>query len=210
MRKEKPVQITNLAGGLREDLTDAEIKPSQWRRLYNMMYDYDGTLISRTGTSKYNATAITGATSIDNMFRFYRSGANTLVVSINHATNNKIYKGDDSAGTFAKITGGTGLTANLPINFITAKDNTLLLSNGTQTIQSFTTGTTKADLVFSDNNRKGKFLAIADERLHVAGDPNAPNTMYMSVQGIWSTAPGTDCSFPTNNNVVIPRDDNDY
>lgn len=201
-------RIADLGGGVREDADSTKLPDGTWLSLQNFEYQIDGRLSARGGSAKYNATAITSATSIDQMIRFYRpsTAAKLLVVAANNATNNKLYYGTDANGTFTEITGGTALTANKPGNYAVFRDY-LLYSNGYQKIQYYQAGATKADCTYSDNSRVGKYLAIADWRVHVAGDPSAPNRLYISEFGFFVTSPGADASFPSNNYVDIPKED---
>lgn len=201
--------VETVDGGIRQDLAMAAMPPNAWLDLLNTEYGDNGELQSRGGETIYNPTALD---TLDNGIRFYKesTGTKTLIVSADTGANMKIYKGLDSTGAMTEITGGTALTTALPIEFLTFR-NHLLISNGTQTIQYLTdpTGTTKADCVFSDNNIKAKYMTEADNRLWVV-DPAHPNRVHMSEDGFFTTGPGTDCSFPTNNHVDVPGNFNDH
>jgi hypothetical protein len=202
--------VLDVSGGMRQDIPPVQMPDNVWYRMYNWEYLPDGTLATRAGQTKYNAIAPTGI--IDNSVRYYNGSANTkkLVISVKSTTApTKIYLGDDALGTFTEITSGTAIATASTCSFATFR-NTLLITNGLQGIQYYTAGSTKQDCVFSDNSRKGKYIAVADYRVWIAGDPSAPNRVYVSELGLWATGAGTDCSFPNDSYIDVPGDDGDY
>lgn len=201
-------RISNFAGGLNLKESPVLLNDNQATEILNFEFDVAGALVKRNGFEAFNGTPIADATGMDNAIRFARpeSETRTLLAAVNRADHNKVYKGNDATGTFTEVTGGSALDANLHTDMAVYRDY-VFLSNGAQTMQCYQSGATKGDCAFSDNNRKGKYLAVCDDRLFVAGDASAPNTLYFSEIGLFATSPGMDCSFPANNFIVVPKRD---
>jgi hypothetical protein len=202
-------EVKQVNGGIRNDIPDEAMPDVSWELILNMEYDRTGALTMRGGLTAFNAAALT-CNSIDNGTRFYRETTGSLgtVVAVHGATTNSVWLAIDATGTFSQITGGATLTKDAPMCFAAMKDY-LLMQNGSDTMQAYQTGTTKATCVFSDNDIKGKYMAVADNKLHVAGVSTTPNRLWISGDGLFTTTPSTDCSFPSNNFVDIPNARND-
>ena len=205
MRTYNLFMINNFSGGLNVKAAPMSVEDNQATGILNFEFDLTGALVKRNGRMLYNQTPVSGATAVDNLARFYRNdGSRALVASMKTPAAVKIYKGSDGAGAFTEITGGSALSAGLPVDMLTYRD-TLFISNGAQPVQYFQSGTTKADISGSPAPPKGKYLAVCDNRLFVAGNPASPNTIYYSGIALFSSLPAT--QFPEDNFIAIPRQD---
>jgi len=186
-RNESVEVVRNLAG--LDLLSDAsQMEPNRFRRLKNF-YPPRGklrTLAKRLGSAKYNATAIPSASAIDNMLRAWSSdGVKALLVAATLGANDEIHIGDDTAGTFAQVTGGSALPAGKRWFF---KNWPLLgkayaaCGDGTVPIQIIATPfTTKADMTIgagATDARFGQFLEVFFSSLISARTPSNPNYIY--------------------------------
>ena len=186
-RNESVEVVQNLAGlDLLSDPTRME--PNRFRRLKNFAPPRDqlGALAKRLGSAKYNATAISSASAIDNMLRAWSSdGVKALLVAATLGANDQIHIGDDLAGTFTQVTGGSSLPAGAKWFF---KNWPLLgkayaaSGDGTVPIQIIATPfTTKADMTIgagATDARYGQFLEVFFSRLVSAKTPTNPNYIY--------------------------------
>ena len=198
-------QLNDFSGGLNTKAAPMAIADNQAVDLLNCEFDVTGALVKRKGCSAYNAMAISGAQYVDNIIRYYKNdGTRTLVAAVKGATSNRVYRGNDASGAFTEITGGSSLNIGEPVDMLVYRD-TLFISNGVQPIQYFSSGTTKANVAGSPTPPTGKYLAVCDNRLFVAGNAYNPNTLYFSDIGLFSTLPSVD--FPADNFIRIPKQD---
>lgn len=186
--KEHVKLVTGLKGvDLFSDAT--QIDPQRFRRLQNFYPPRTAAhiLAKRLGSAKFNSSAISGATRIDNMVRAWKSdGTKKLIVAARKAGNDELHYGDDIAGTFTQITGGSALPASAKWFFV----NWPLLGkvyafsgDGTVPIQSSSDFVTKSDMAAPAPNlpdaRFGQFGAIFYSRLITARTPTNPNFYYL-------------------------------
>lgn len=205
MRTYSLFQLNNFSGGLNTKAAPMSVDDNQATGLLNCEFDLTGALVKRRGCVEYNATPLPSASNIDNMIRFYKNaGTRTLVATAGIYPNNKVFKGDDASGVFTEITGGTALSPNKQIDMLEYRD-TLFLSNGVQLIQYYSSGSTKADVTGTPTPPTGKYLAVCDNRLFVAGNSAEPNTIFFSDIALFSSLPNV--NFPANNFIRIPKQD---
>lgn len=182
-RNEKVETVAGLLGvDLLADAT--QIDPRRFRSLQNY-YPPRGSLRvlgKRNGSTKYNASAIAGATRVDNAVRAWKAdGTKKLIVAINHAAADEYHVGDDSAGTFAKIAGGTDPATGSKHFFVNFPlvGKCYLLSGGV--IQVTTDFAAKADLVVgagATDAKNGQFGAVFFSRLVTARTATNPAYVY--------------------------------
>lgn len=202
----KAFLVETFNGGVRQDLPFEKMPDNALFLMENWEYRDDGTLATRGGSSVFNSTSTINGI-CDNGIRFYRetTGVKTMAVTAFVTGETVVYTANDTTGALTLVTGNT-LTASLPVCFVPFRDY-LWMANGTDTMQVWQSGTARTACVFSDNNRKGKYIAVADWRMFVAGDSSAPNRIYISSLGVFATSPGADCSFPTDNGYIdIPSE----
>ncbi len=166
-----------------------QLDPLRWRRLQNMYPPRASAhiLAKRLGSAKYNAAAISGATRIDNMIRAWKTdGTKKLVVAANKAGADELHVGNDIAGTFAQITGGSALPTNARwffVNWPLLNKLYAFSGDGTIPIQISSDFATKSDMAAPAPNlpdaRFGQFGAIFYSRLITARTPTNPNLYYM-------------------------------
>lgn len=205
MRTYSLYMVNDFSGGLNLKAAPMSVADNQATGLLNFEFDVTGALVKRRGITLYNGSPVSGATGVDNLIRFYRNdGTKTLVAVMGGATAKKVYKGADGAGTFTEITGGTALSASACVDMLVYRD-TLFMSNGTQPIQYYQSGATKANVSGTPTPPVGKYLAVCDNRLFAAGNESSPNRIYFSGIGLFSSLPNVD--FPELNFIDIPRRD---
>jgi hypothetical protein len=198
MQKEEEVKpflmlLKDFSGGLNLKYSDEQIAQNEARDMQNCDPYSKGWFDRRKGCNIHTTDGISTETSIDNMIRFYPdSSSKILVVSTNNDTANKIWSIDDSTGAETEITGGTALAANTRIRFATYK-GTLFINDGTNPIQYYTGGATKADITGTPTPPTGPQYCIHKRRMYVASGAN----LYRSGYGMFTTLPTTD--FPAEN-----------
>lgn len=181
--------VTGLKGvDLLSDPT--QIEPQRFRRLENFYPPRTAAhlLAKRLGSVKYNAAAIAGATRVDNMVRAWKSdGTKKLIVAVNHAGNDELHYGDDTAGTFTKITGGTAPSSGRRwffVNWPLLGKVYAFCGDGVTPIAISSDFTTKADMVVGGaggltDARFGQFGAVFYQRLITARTATKPSYYYM-------------------------------
>lgn len=185
-RNERVLTVVGFAGvNLEGDPTS--IEDNQFRRLQNY-YPPRGAryvLAKRQGSVKYNATAIASVTRIDNAVRAWKmDGTKKLIVAGTKAGADVYYVGDDLAGTFAAITGGTALPTGAHhafVNWPLIGKLYMLTGAAGVPIQVTSDFATKSDLVIGAGATDAKFAAhgaIFDTRLVVANTPTNHNFIY--------------------------------
>lgn len=185
-RNERVVTVDGFAGvNLEGDPTS--IEDNQFRRLQNY-YPPRGAryvLAKRQGSVKYNASAVSGVTRFDNAVRAWKmDGTKKLIAAGARAGNDVLYVGDDNAGTFAAITGGTALPAGAKHHFVNwplIGKLYCLTGDGAVPIQITSDFATKSDLVIGAGATDARFGAhgtIFDTRLITANTPTNRNYIY--------------------------------
>lgn len=186
-RNEGVEVVRNFLGlDLQEDAT--AIAPNRFRKLENYQpFRGSGRVLGkRLGSAKYNASAISSASGIDNGLRAWLAdGTKKLVVAATVATNDVLAVGDDALGTFTAITGGSALPTGAVWSFVNwplLGEAYALSGDGTCPIQILGTSfTTKADMAIgagATDARFGKFGAIFFARLVTARTPTNPAYVY--------------------------------
>jgi hypothetical protein len=197
--------INDFSGGLNARGAPMQIHDNQAVDLLNCEFDLTGALVKRNGYTAYNASPISGAGLIDNLIRYCKNdGSRILLATTNSAAGNRLFAGNDATGTFTEITGGSTLEKDRPVDMLVYRD-TLFLSNGSQPIQFYAGGATKADATGSPAPPTGSCLAVCDNRLFVAGNSAAPNRLFFSGIALFSSLPAVD--FPADNFIDIPKQD---
>lgn len=197
--------VNDFSGGLNVKSAPMSIGDNQAVELLNCEFDVTGALVKRRGRLAYNAAPVADAAGVDNMLRFYRNdGTRRLVAVMNATGSKKVWLGDDATGVFSEITGGGVLDAAAPVDMVVYRD-TLFLSNGSQAILYYQSGASSAAVTGTPTPPMGKYLAVCDNRLFVAGDASYPNRIYFSGIALFSSLPAVD--FPTDNFIDIPRRD---
>lgn len=165
-----------------------QIDPQRFRRLQNFYPPRSSAhiLAKRLGSTKFNASAISGATKIDNMVRAWKSdGTKKLIVAANKSGADELHAGDDVTGTFSQITGGTALPSAKKwffVNWPLLGKVYAFCGDGTVPIQISSDFATKADMAAPTPNlpdaRFGQFGTIFYSRLIVARTPSNPGYYY--------------------------------
>ena len=137
----------------------------------------DGTLRGRKGTLKYNSSAEAGA--IKGLWRHYpRTGTPVLLSATDVGASVTLRVGTDIGGTFANVTGGTGL-ADVYHYFVNwpAKNKTFI-ANGTDNMKEYD-GSTLAD-VNGSTPPAGPYLTVHKSRLWATEPSELNYSVYAS------------------------------
>lgn len=190
--------------GMNRNVPVRQIEDDELVTLINGVLSSPGVVRSRLGCSKYNASEVSSANRIPWAYRFYDKDRSTkaslLIANIDAA--DKMYIGNDSTGVLTEITGGTGFAANSTYNAVSWKD-TVFVTNGTDPIQLWATGTNKADITGTPTPPTGRYIELHYERLWVAGNSSYPSRLYyceVSDETAW----------PENNYLDIYTNDGGY
>ena len=178
------------------------------QRIKNMTLETTGALTVRNGYAKDISAAVTGATGIENIQRFYHAGEKDTVVAVRTTTYNKIFK--QATSSYTEITGGTALVPGSQVRFQVF--NKYLFIANENVLQAWSGTGAKSDVVFTGTSVQvqPRLMAVTDRRLMVVGSGEAnKNIVYPSMEFGWSTSPTTDMSFDSGEAVQIPYLDND-
>lgn len=171
----------------------------QWRRLRNFVPSRGtvGTLSKRLGSAKFNASAIASVTGIDHMLRAWKAdGTKARIIAAHLVAGDKLYAGNDGAGTFAEITGASTFASG---SHWSLKNWPLLgkayaAPGGGTAIQITSDFATRADMAIgagATDARFGAFLEVFFQRLITAGTPTNPNYIYYFNAGVDDTIGAT-------------------
>lgn len=207
------VEITDFSGG--ENLNKSPVLLSGEKapnnevvRALNVVLDERGAAKKRNGYDEVVASAITGATGIDFIYRFETSTVTTTVIAVTTAANSKVFKFDGT--TFTEITGGSNLLPGYRVRMIAYRDY-LLIYNG-NVWQYWDGSGTKADVVFKAGSVTvaPRIIEASDDKLFVVDNTSAYRyTVFFSIAGGWTTDPGTDMEFAAGDDIAILQENTD-
>lgn len=187
---EAPKVVANFRGVyLLPDAT--QIEDNQFRKLQNT-YPPRGSirvLAKRPGSVKYNASALAGVARLDAGIRGWKmDGTSKLLVAANLGAGDKLYVGNDGAGTFAEITGGSAAGANLRwslLNWPLLGKAYFAPGSGGTPIQVTADFATKADINPAIGDAQfGAFIITFHQRIVTARTPTNPNFIYALDAGV--------------------------
>jgi hypothetical protein len=192
----------DFTGGINKSRPEYLIGDNELVQLVNCTFENPGVLTSRLGSDKYNSTAIPGATKMPWAYRFYdKDGSTTAtLVAVNGASSDELYLGTDATGALSKITTGSALTKGKYYDAVAWKDQ-IFITNGTDNIQVWESGTTTADLTMTPSGITGKYIELHKERLFLAGNGTNPSRLYY-------TDTGDEEAWGANNYIDIAENDN--
>ncbi|MFA5217073.1 hypothetical protein [Sulfuricurvum sp.] len=200
--------VDNFEGGMRLDKSESLLEPpfgpgNEMRRMTNFILDERGLAKVRPGYLKAHASGITGCIGIDSFIRWERPTGSVWVIAAKTATYTKIYTFDGT--TFTEVTGGGTLLDGYKVHFLVFQQY-LLIYNG-NVFQYMDNTTTKADVVFAGTSAYSpipKIAEVSDGRLFVVTAVTGErNTCYFSIEGGWTTDPGTDMEFEANDTFQV-------
>jgi hypothetical protein len=194
MARQQPriINIDDYRGGLNQRDSRIKIGDNEAAELVNFIFDDDGSLSKRKGSSKYNSSVI-AASPLHSLYRYVKSA--TDFKELLAVVASTLYKGNDGAGTFSSV---GALTSANDATFLTWKD-ICFIANGT--VFKTYNGTTMADV--AGTPPIGKYIVFHKSRIYVAGNTSSPNRLYFSdVDSYTSWTPGS-------NYVDIRSDDGD-
>ena len=176
------------------------IPPDALTTATNIEYDTGGIRKKRLGTARYNATAITGSTTVTALADFWRHGA-TLAPTQDFvcASGTRTFK-DDGDGVWDEINAAWGTATNLNTN-ITIAQGFAVFSNGVDAPRTWDQ-TTEAAL--SGSPATFSYAAYHLRRLFIAGISATPSQVNFSAAGAIATWTGVDTG-----NVIFDEDDGD-
>jgi hypothetical protein len=169
----------------------------------NWLFDVTGMPSTRLGYTVFNETEATAVTSFVSGLRYYDSDGTTYKTFLygRRTTADSIWVNDDAAGTLTILTSGSTLTAGGYCDIVAWKD-TVFFANGTEAIQLWTSGTTKADITGSPSPPVVRYLEVHLDRLYGVGT-TLPNRLYYSDVG-------DETDWPTNNYMDVGINDGGY
>lgn len=186
MPRNESVVLTERLAGVDLFTEATQIADNRFRKLRNY-YPPRGSLRilgKRLGSSTYNTSAVSGVNRFDNGIRAWTAATRKLIVAGNRATADRLYVGDDGAGTLAEITGPTALPTSVNWYF----RNWPLLGtvyaasgDGSVAIQISSDFATRTDMSVSagaTDAQYGKFLEIFRQRLVTARTATNPQHIY--------------------------------
>jgi hypothetical protein len=159
-------ELNDFSGGINTRDADHKLSKNESTEIINLNIRLDGGLVTRSGSEKYNSSAI-AASPVHSLYRYYKS--KTSFKELLAGCGSTLYKGDDALGTFASV-GSLGVST--PCTFETWKE-TCFITNGS--VFKTYDGTTYADV--AGTPPIGKYLLYRKERLYVAG-ASEPNWVY--------------------------------
>ncbi len=176
MQTQEPFLMADFTNGVIDDLSvaDSLLPKNSVRKGINVVFDRPrGSITSRYGTTQVGSTMSATVLGLHN-FRSSNTANNQLLTA--------------SGGNITYLTGGsfvntvTGLTSGLRTRFLTYLDSVVFL-NGTDAVQSWTGA---GAWINSGGNLdvggfpRGKYAAILNTRIQVAGVSGSPDTVYES------------------------------
>jgi hypothetical protein len=194
-------QSYDFSGGINVMRPPYLIGDNQLVQMTNCTFEVPGLITSRLGQWKYNFTEITDAVQVPWCSRVYDNDGTTksTFVIAEVAAVDKMYVGDDSTGVFTEVTGGAALTKGGAYTSVVWKQQ-LFVTNGTESIQVWSSGTTKADIGGAPAPPEGKYLELHVERLFIAGNATYPSRLY------WCET-GDETDWPAVNYMDVGEDD---
>lgn len=137
---------------------------------------------------------------VDGQIRISQFGQGTtddIITYLNYITiddNGYIY-----SPNLTEITGGSALTKGSAYTSVSWRD-TLFLTNGVEAIQTWTTGTTRADITGTPTPPTGKYIEQHTERLFLGGNATYPSRLYYCETG-------DETDWPALNYMDVGEDD---
>lgn len=173
--------VQNLSGGLNLRSENYIIQANEGCEVQNFLFNADGSLTKRNGSSKYNAASIASGKAVSSLYRFYKSAANYKKMLCE--CDGTLYEGDDDLGTW---TAKGSLGSSNPCSFETWGD-ICYIANGTVFKQW--NGNVLSNV--SGSPPIGKYIVFRKDRLYVAGEAANPNRVYFCETGdvtTWNTS----------------------
>jgi len=205
------IYIESLAGGVNKNDSPLEIRDDQMQLCLNGILRKRGAVKKRAGYAKEISRSIAddvaGVIGIDNVTRYYYGANSIYVVAALTAAETKIVYWDGT--NWIELTGGTVFDNGSAVQFLQYREN-LLMYNGNQfeyTDVTLMATDNKDDCGFTGGTGyisvDPKVMEVCDDRLFAVDNTNN-NTLYYSEVDGYTTNPGTDLNFKTNDNLPIP------
>lgn len=189
-------------GGLITDIHETKLKSNQSPNLQNVVFDESGSIKTRGGYIKYNASAM--AEPVSGLIRYYGSdGISQLLAKSGDA----LFLGDDVAGTFTEITLGSGVSLDQSLDW-TVSNGTLLVVDGSNYIQkyrgstksNYSTGTisvtngsevvTGSGTTWTGNTEVGEYIKLPNNKWYKITNVTGNTTLSVEVEYQGSTVSG--------------------
>mgnify|MGYP001217436943 FL=1 len=185
MMKEQIVErypmIESFHNGVNQELDEQIISINEATVAENCSIE-DGNLSLFKGYVKFNEINL--PIGDKKLMKFYKNNEATILI----ATNNAIYKLNDSGTAYEIISSGYDNNNFNFVNYQIDLDEVTVLTNGVDNVKVYD-GTTFRDLKndgrdstdgINNKSPKGKFVELHKERLWISGDSEHPNRLYFS------------------------------
>jgi len=202
--------IDNFAGGIDTHTMRYMLPEGQYKDALNFYIDSKtNKLIRRRGYAKFNTAALASdVISVDAIMRRKLKDASGIltIIAVQTTTYSRIYLSTNET-SWTEITGGSVLAGGATVRFLVYRD-ILFICNGSQ-FQYYTGTGNKADVVFKGGTSAivPSIMAVSDDKIF-AKTVALPYEVFFTIEGGWTTDPGTDMEFPGYSVATPYRDQN--